>query len=152
MSSDFECVTLGDLRPGDYVVRGGRLIKHDGVPPGLPTDTWIDRVREGIDPSTVQLPDVDGRPTRHVGVYEVARALGVDQRTVSKWIDRYPPRMGVRPTPTPDVTVGSIMGWHPERIDEWRAWRASMPGQGAGGGRPRKPPRQSSTSPASRTS
>ncbi|NEG96850.1 hypothetical protein GFD17_08835 [Bifidobacterium sp. SMB2] len=37
--------------------------------------------------------------------------------------------------PEPDVLVGRTKGWKPETID---AWLANRPGQGVGGGRPRK--------------
>lgn len=80
---------------------------------------------------------IDG-PTRHLGVSGVAAELGVTVGTVTKWIRRYPPQVGTHPTPTPDVMVDDIMGWSRGRMDEWRQWRADMPGQGAGGGRPRK--------------
>jgi len=63
---------------------------------------------------------------------DVARALGVARNTVTVWRARYPD------FPRPDATVGGVPGWLPRRLAEIRAWRDSRPGQGAGGGRPRK--------------
>lgn len=42
------------------------------------------------------------------------------------------------PFPAPDVTIARSPGWNPERADEIKAWNARRPGQGVGGGRPRK--------------
>lgn len=39
--------------------------------------------------------------------------------------------------PPPDGRLGRTPWWKPETVD---AWNASRPGQGAGGGRPRKRP------------
>lgn len=74
---------------------------------------------------------------RYLGTAAIAQELSVDVRTVSKWLDRYPPS-GAHPFPAPDVAVGAVLGWAEDRLPEIRAWRAAMPGRGAGGGRPRK--------------
>lgn len=62
----------------------------------------------------------------------VGALFGVDGRTVSTWRRRYPD------TPVPDAVIGPAAGWLPEREPEWRTWHATRPGQGKGGGRPRK--------------
>ena len=63
---------------------------------------------------------------------DIARELGVARHTVTVWRGRYPD------FPKPDVTVGGAPGWLPGRLPEIRSWRDTRPGQGAGGGRPRK--------------
>ncbi|NYI25824.1 hypothetical protein [Aeriscardovia aeriphila] len=61
--------------------------------------------------------------TQHfLSVKEVSERIGVKNAAQYK-------------LPEPDATIGSTRGWLPETIDYWRA---HMPGQGAGGGRPRK--------------
>lgn len=74
---------------------------------------------------------------RYLGSGGLAAALGVDQRTVSSWISRHGPGTD-HPVPAPDVVVGEVLGWAPERVPEWQTWRATRPGQGTGGGRPSK--------------
>jgi hypothetical protein len=54
---------------------------------------------------------------------------------VAQWRKRY---ADSHPIPVPDVTVGRTPGWSKKREPEWRQWHASRPGQGAGGGRPRR--------------
>lgn len=79
------------------------------------------------------------RPLHCAGVAGVAQWFGVKPETVTKWMLRHPGY------PEPDVTISPgrngrpDQGWLPEREAEWREWKASLPGQGAGGGRPRKP-------------
>jgi hypothetical protein len=72
---------------------------------------------------------------RYVGVRGIAEALGVSRHAVHKWRSRYPAGSS-HPFPEPDVDVDGFPGWWPDRLDEIREWRAGMPGQGAGGGRP----------------
>ena len=74
---------------------------------------------------------------RYLGTRDVARVLGVDGRTVSQWLTRYPAG-SAHPCPAPDVAVGDALGWAEGRLPEWETWRAGMPGRGAGGGRPRR--------------
>ena len=74
-------------------------------------------------------------PARYVGVAGVAGWFGVSPATVTKWLDRYDD------TPAPDAEIEpgrhgiADRGWLPGREQEWRAWRASLPGRT---GRPRK--------------
>jgi hypothetical protein len=75
----------------------------------------------------------------YLGTAQLAAELDVDARTVSKWVARYPPA-SPHPFPAPDVAIGDVLGWNPKRLSEIKAWRAGMPGQGAGGGRPRRQP------------
>ena len=81
---------------------------------------------------------------RYLGQAEVARRLGVTRHLVGTWRNRY--RDTPTPFPEPDAWIGgieyvdkAIPGWLPERMGEIRAWKASLPGQGAGGGRPPHP-------------
>lgn len=57
-----------------------------------------------------------------LSVKEVSERIGVKNAATYK-------------LPEPDARIGNTRGWLPETIDYWRA---HMPGQGAGGGRPRK--------------
>jgi hypothetical protein len=76
------------------------------------------------------------KTTRLAGVATVAAWFGVTPQTVTKWFRRY---CG---WPVPDFDTEGVKGWLPEREAEWRAWKASLPGQGAGGGRKPKSPRE----------
>jgi hypothetical protein len=69
--------------------------------------------------------------TRYLTQADLARELGVARHAIGVWRHRYPD------FPEPDETIGRSSGWLPSRVDEIRAWMASRPGQGAGGGRPR---------------
>jgi transposase len=78
---------------------------------------------------------------RYLGQAAVARELGVSRHLVGTWRNRY--KDTGTPFPEPDAIVDEsdgrdVPGWLPESMDAIRAWRASLPGQGAGGGRPRK--------------
>jgi hypothetical protein len=63
---------------------------------------------------------------------DLARELGVARNTVTVWRGRY------GDFPAPDVTIGRAPGWRRARLPEIRAWMGTRPGQGSGGGRPRK--------------
>ncbi|WP_017972516.1 helix-turn-helix transcriptional regulator [Actinopolyspora halophila] len=78
-----------------------------------------------------------GGAARFLGVADLAAELGVSTGTVTKWVARYPAD-SAHPFPAPDVHIGNVYGWEPSRIEEIKQWRAGMPGQGTGGGRPRK--------------
>ncbi len=77
---------------------------------------------------------------------DIAAHFGVPAATVQTWRSRYGPD---RPAaeivkapvcPQPDAVLGlrkPQAGWQAGRLAEWEAWRASLPGRGAGGGRPR---------------
>lgn len=71
-------------------------------------------------------------PTRYLSAADIAALFGVEPGTVEKWRQRYPD------FPQPDAYTGiarPIAGWAPGREKELRAWEASRPGRGAGGGR-----------------
>jgi hypothetical protein len=72
---------------------------------------------------------------------DLARMLGVKPATIRHYrADSLPGgRYEARPFPQPDGKLGAAPYWRPERDEEILAWAASRPGQGAGGGRPRKP-------------
>jgi predicted DNA-binding transcriptional regulator AlpA len=82
---------------------------------------------------------------RYLSMAQVGALLGVGRSAVSKWRERHPPGTD-HPFPAPDVEVGDAPGWAPERAEEIRAWRAGLPGRGAGGGRPRRQPEKSTGS------
>jgi hypothetical protein len=67
------------------------------------------------------------RTVRYLGVAGVAAWFGVAPATVTKWLARYDG------WPEPDAMIGTEKGWLPEREQEWRAWKAALPGQGAPG-------------------
>ena len=87
-----------------------------------------------------------GEPIRYDGTAEVAVLFGVQPGTVDTWLGRYgpdrePEEIAKAPViPQPDAYIGRVAGYLPDRdwAGEFRAWRASLPGRGAGGGRPRK--------------
>ncbi len=87
------------------------------------------------------------KPKQYLGVTDIGRWFGVKGHTVDVWKRRYgpdraPEEISKAPSfPVPDVVIAidrPIVGWDPAREDEIRAWHASRPGSGAGGGRPRK--------------
>lgn len=73
-------------------------------------------------------------PVRYHSAADLAALFGVQPGTIEKWRGRYPD------FPAPDAYVGPFAGWLPSREDDLRAWERSRPGQGAGGGRPRRAP------------
>ena len=78
---------------------------------------------------------------RYLGQAAIARELGVTRHLVGTWRNRY--RDTPTPFPEPDAWTEEsdgrdVPGWLPGRMVDIRVWRASLPGQGAGGGRPRK--------------
>lgn len=81
---------------------------------------------------------------RYLGQAAIARQLGVTRHLVGTWRNRY--RNSPTPFPEPDAWTGdddddkAVPGWLPERMDEITEWRRSLPGQGAGGGRPPERP------------
>ena len=81
--------------------------------------------------------------TRYLSGAAIGRRLGYGRHAVATWRDRF--KDTPTPFPAPDVTVGddegdsrSVPGWAEDRMDEIRRWKDSLPGQGSGGGRPRK--------------
>lgn len=71
-------------------------------------------------------------PVRYNSAADLAALFGVKPGTIETWRARHPD------FPEPDAYVGRYAGWLPSREAEMRAWQASRPGRGAGGGRPRK--------------
>lgn len=59
-----------------------------------------------------------------LGVADIAAMFHVEAKTVSMWRLRYPG------FPEPDVTIGGIAGWDPERAEEIRVWESRRPGRG----------------------
>ncbi|WP_410633851.1 hypothetical protein [Amycolatopsis sp. cmx-4-83] len=76
-----------------------------------------------------------GTTFRYVDMVEIASWFDVGHRAVANWRSRY---AGSHPFPEPDVVIGRTPGWAPGRKAEIEQWAAARPGQGAGGGRPRK--------------
>jgi hypothetical protein len=73
-----------------------------------------------------------------LSIADIGRELGVSENTARGWLSRY------SDWPEADVTVGlthPARGWRRTRLPEWKSWKASRPGRGAGGGRPRNPAR-----------
>ena len=59
-----------------------------------------------------------------LSVADIAAMFNVESKTVSMWRLRYPD------FPEPDVTVGGMAGWDPDRAEEIRVWESRRPGQG----------------------
>lgn len=72
---------------------------------------------------------------QYIGVVGVAEALGVSRHAVHKWRSRYPADSR-HPFPEPDIEVDGVPAWRPDRVQAIVLWRESLPGRGAGGGRP----------------
>jgi predicted DNA-binding transcriptional regulator AlpA len=69
-------------------------------------------------------------PREYLDVAAIAELAGVKPATISRYA------AGGDPTfPEPDITLSGRGGWLRETVD---VWLASRPGQGSGGGRPRK--------------
>jgi len=70
----------------------------------------------------------------------VATILGVRPKTISQYLveSRGEGRYADHPFPQPDGYIGRGPWWHLGREKDIRTWAAARPGQGAGGGRPRK--------------
>jgi hypothetical protein len=87
-------------------------------------------------------------PAVYLTAADIAGHFGVPVRTVqNSWRARYGPgrtaeQVVKAPTmPQPDLYLGRQhpqAAWREDRLGELEAWRASLPGRGAGGGRPRK--------------
>ena len=59
-----------------------------------------------------------------LGVADIAVMFDVEPKTVSMWRQRY------RDFPEPDVGIGDVAGWDPDRAGEIRAWANRRPGRG----------------------
>lgn len=71
-------------------------------------------------------------PTNYFGLKRVSMLFDVSPGTVSKWLTRY--AATDHPCPTPDAWIDGVPGWSESRASEWKAWKLSLPGRGAGGG------------------
>ncbi|MFB9686591.1 hypothetical protein [Amycolatopsis plumensis] len=76
-----------------------------------------------------------GKTLRYADMVEIGTWFNVSHRAVANWRSRY---ADSHPFPEPDVIIGRTPGWSPARRSEIDRWAAARPGQGAGGGRPRK--------------
>jgi hypothetical protein len=76
-----------------------------------------------------------GTTFRYVDMVEIGSWFNIGHRAVATWRSRY---ADSHPFPEPDVVIGRTPGWSPDRRAEIEQWAAARPGQGAGGGRPRK--------------
>lgn len=89
------------------------------------------------------------KPKVYWSTADIAALFSVPNHTVSMWLVRYGPdrtaaEIAKAPVcPQPDIILGvgrPNAGWDPDTAEaRWRTWRESLPGRGAGGGRP---PRQ----------
>lgn len=59
-----------------------------------------------------------------LSVADIAAMFNVEPKTVSMWRLRY------AEFPEPDVVVGGMAGWDPDRAEEIRVWESRRPGQG----------------------
>jgi hypothetical protein len=86
-----------------------------------------------VNAMTPRKADGSTRTIRYLGAAGVAAWFGVEPGTVTKWLSRY------EGWPVPDCELApgrngvADHGWLPEREQEWREWKAGLPGQGAKG-------------------
>jgi hypothetical protein len=95
-------------------------------------------VHVGDDYLTDGPPAPKGEVWRFLDRGAIGALFGVSADAVRKWQERYADGVKYRPFPTPDAILGGSPGWAPAREPELWAWHRDMPGQGRGGGRPRK--------------
>ena len=76
----------------------------------------------------------------YLSTSDLAELLGISPATVRFLRTQSKPggRYAADPFPEPDVVVSRSPGWAKTRAPEILAWNARRPGQGVGGGRPRK--------------
>lgn len=76
----------------------------------------------------------------YLSTTDVAELLGIAPATVRflRAESRPGHRYAADPFPEPDLVIARSPAWSEDRTDELLAWNARRPGQGAGGGRPRK--------------
>lgn len=88
-------------------------------------------------------------PVVYLTAADIAAHFGVDRSAVHSWRARYGPdrtadeiaRVPSTPAPETGVQFGLKKPpdvWRQDRLPEWDAWRASLPGHGVRGGRPSK--------------
>jgi hypothetical protein len=98
-------------------------------------------------PSGVRFRLAGSEPVVYLTAADIADHFGVRAQLVQQWRHRYRPGRSAEaaakaptcPQPEPGVQVGRRRPqavWREDRLAEWDEWRASLPGQGAGGGRP----------------
>ncbi len=70
----------------------------------------------------------------------VAALIAVKPKTISQYLveSKEGGRYADHPFPTPDGYIGRGPYWLRRREQEIRTWSETRPGQGAGGGRPRR--------------
>ncbi len=70
----------------------------------------------------------------------VADLIGVKAKTISQYLveSRGEGRYAGHPFPPPDGYIGKGPWWRKERAGEIKTWAEKRPGQGVGGGRPRR--------------
>ncbi|MEV4147714.1 hypothetical protein AB0J40_28880 [Amycolatopsis sp. NPDC049691] len=91
---------------------------------------------EHVEPQITDGPAAPaGMTYRYADMVEIGTWFNVSHRAVANWRSRY---ADSHPFPEPDVIIGRTPGWSPDRRSEIEQWEAARPGQGAGGGRPRK--------------
>lgn len=78
--------------------------------------------------------------TGYLSTADVATLLGIQPSAVRSLRAESKPgrRYSGDPFPEPDLVIARSPAWSEDRTDEILAWSARRPGQGAGGGRPRK--------------
>ncbi len=81
--------------------------------------------------------DAMAEGTKYLGQAGIARELKVTRQAVAKWRATFTGR-SAHPFPLPDAWIDGVPGWLPDRLPEIKQWSESRPGQGSGGGRPRK--------------
>lgn len=76
---------------------------------------------------------------------DLAELLGIKPATIRFLRAQSKPggRYAEDPFPEPDMTIARSPAWKAERADEIKAWNTRRPGQGVGGGRPRKAEQES---------
>jgi len=76
----------------------------------------------------------------YLSTSDVATLLGVQSSTVRflRAESRPGHRYAADPFPEPDLVIARSPAWSEDRAGEILAWNERRPGQGAGGGRPRK--------------
>jgi hypothetical protein len=103
----------------------------------------------GDAPFYIHLPDItrieDDEPAVYLTAADLADHFGVPANSIHAWRARYGPERDAAAIakapvmPAPDCHVGVHRPqavWAESRLPELDAWRASLPGQGKGGGRP----------------
>ncbi|MFB6392708.1 hypothetical protein [Polymorphospora lycopeni] len=107
-------------------------------PPPTPDAAPAYRGRRDVYKVRGRMVTADGLPV--LDRKAVAELLGLEPKSISQYLFESRPggRYEHHPFPAPDDRIGRAPWWRPERADEIREWAANRPGQGAGGGRPRR--------------